>query len=175
MFISIKISRNSAFSGSDKPRMLFFLLINVKMPTTVGIWTFLSKKNVMLSWDEHKNSFITSGTEFLLSARFMLKVCSLVNRHARIINPLRWMNPCATAVELQWLEHLWDHENYFETGVVRANEGWLLRQARCRSVDRKIIRNWLSSVPYIIPDISWEKGQHKRRHNQRHHQRQPGE
>ena len=25
-------------------------------------------------------------------------------------------------VELQWLEHLWDHENMFETGVVRANE-----------------------------------------------------
>ena len=27
-------------------------------------------------------------------------------------------------VELQWLEHLWNHENKFETGVVRANEGW---------------------------------------------------
>ena len=25
-------------------------------------------------------------------------------------------------VELQWLEHLWDHENMFEKGVVRANE-----------------------------------------------------
>ena len=25
-------------------------------------------------------------------------------------------------VELQWLEHLWDHENKFETRVVRANE-----------------------------------------------------
>ena len=25
-------------------------------------------------------------------------------------------------VELQSLEHLWDHENMFETGVVRANE-----------------------------------------------------
>ena len=25
-------------------------------------------------------------------------------------------------VELQWLEHLRDHENMFETGVVRANE-----------------------------------------------------
>ena len=24
-------------------------------------------------------------------------------------------------VELQWLEHLWNHENMFETGVVRAN------------------------------------------------------
>ena len=26
-------------------------------------------------------------------------------------------------VELQWLEHLWDHENKFEIGVVRVNEG----------------------------------------------------
>ena len=26
-------------------------------------------------------------------------------------------------VELQWLEHLWDHENMFEAGVVRDNEG----------------------------------------------------
>ena len=25
-------------------------------------------------------------------------------------------------VELKWLEHLWNHENMFETGVVRANE-----------------------------------------------------
>ena len=23
-------------------------------------------------------------------------------------------------VELQWLEHLWDHENMFQTGIVRA-------------------------------------------------------
>ena len=25
-------------------------------------------------------------------------------------------------VELKWLEHLWDYENIYETGVVRANE-----------------------------------------------------
>ena len=25
-------------------------------------------------------------------------------------------------VELKWLEHLWNHENMFETGAVRANE-----------------------------------------------------
>ena len=25
-------------------------------------------------------------------------------------------------VELQWLEHLWNHENMFEIGVVRAKE-----------------------------------------------------
>ena len=34
-------------SGSDKPRLLFFLLIDVKMPTVVGILTFMSRKNFM--------------------------------------------------------------------------------------------------------------------------------
>ena len=34
----------SLFSGSDKPVMLFFLLINVKMPTVVGILTCISRK-----------------------------------------------------------------------------------------------------------------------------------
>ena len=36
------------FSGSYKPRMLFLLLINVKMPTVVGILTFMSGKKLML-------------------------------------------------------------------------------------------------------------------------------
>ena len=37
------------FSDSDKPRMLFFLHINVKMPTIVGILTFMSRKSFMLN------------------------------------------------------------------------------------------------------------------------------
>ena len=36
----------SFFSGSDKLRMLSFLLINVEMPTIVGILTFMSKKHL---------------------------------------------------------------------------------------------------------------------------------
>ena len=44
-----KISRNSAFLDSDKPRMLFFLLINVKMPTTVDFSTFMGRINFMLN------------------------------------------------------------------------------------------------------------------------------
>ena len=28
-------------------------------------------------------------------------------------------------VELEWLEHFFNHENMFDTGVVRANECWL--------------------------------------------------
>ena len=46
---SINISRNSAFSVTDKPRMLFSLLINVTMPMIFGILTFKSRKNFMLS------------------------------------------------------------------------------------------------------------------------------
>ena len=56
MLIRIKISRNSAFLGSDKPRILFFPLINVKMPTTVGILTFMSRKNFMLRRVEYEYS-----------------------------------------------------------------------------------------------------------------------
>ena len=43
------IKKFGFFLGSHKPRMLFFPLINVKMPTTVGILTFESGKNFMLS------------------------------------------------------------------------------------------------------------------------------
>ena len=36
-----------------------------------------------------------------------------VNKHLWQIN---------NTVELQWLEHLWDYENIFKTGVVRTSE-----------------------------------------------------
>ena len=43
------IKKLSFFSDSDKARMLFFLLIDVKMPTIVGILTFMSRKKFMLN------------------------------------------------------------------------------------------------------------------------------
>ena len=43
------IEKLSIFSGSDKPRMLFFLYIKIEMPTVVGISTFMRRKNFMLS------------------------------------------------------------------------------------------------------------------------------
>ena len=51
----LKYQESKHFSSSDKPKMLFFLLINVRMPTTVGILTFMSGK-------EHEKGFITSGS-----------------------------------------------------------------------------------------------------------------
>ena len=54
------IKKCSFFSSSDKHRMLFFLLLNVKMLTIVGILTFMSRKNFTLSRVEH-DFIITSG------------------------------------------------------------------------------------------------------------------
>ena len=53
---------NKHFAGSEKARMLFFLLINVKMSAIVGILTILGRKNFLLNRVEHENLFITSGT-----------------------------------------------------------------------------------------------------------------
>ena len=43
------IKKFSFYQAQISPSMLFFLLINVKMPTSVGILTFMSRKNFMLS------------------------------------------------------------------------------------------------------------------------------
>ena len=41
--------------------VVYILLINVKMPPSVGILTFMSRINSILSWVEHKKSYISSG------------------------------------------------------------------------------------------------------------------
>ena len=46
-----------ALSLSD---VVFVMLINVKMQTSVGILTFMSRINFVLNWVEHVNFFITS-------------------------------------------------------------------------------------------------------------------
>ena len=50
-----------AFSHSD---VVFIVLINVKMQTVVGILSFMSRLNFVLSWVEHEKSFITSRPGF---------------------------------------------------------------------------------------------------------------
>ena len=56
MLISIKTLKNSAFLGSDKSRVLFSPLINDKMPTIVGILTFMSGEIFMLINDKMPSS-----------------------------------------------------------------------------------------------------------------------
>ena len=47
------------FSCSAQLSTKFFLLINVKMPTIVGILTIMSRKNSILHLSEHKKSRIS--------------------------------------------------------------------------------------------------------------------
>ena len=47
-----------ALSLSDA---VFIMLLIVRMPTIVGILTFISRINFVRSWVEHENCFITSG------------------------------------------------------------------------------------------------------------------
>ena len=63
MHISIKYQEFRLLLSSDKSRMLFFLLINVKIPIVVGILTFMNRKTFIISWVEHEKRFITSGPD----------------------------------------------------------------------------------------------------------------
>ena len=46
MLISIKNIEKFGYLGSDKPRVLFFTLINVKMQTFVGIFNIYEQENL---------------------------------------------------------------------------------------------------------------------------------
>ena len=65
-----------AFKLAD---VVFIMLTNVKMPTCVGILTFMSIINFMLSWVEHKKSFITSRPGFVASLSRAISVLAFVS------------------------------------------------------------------------------------------------
>ena len=58
LLINVKMPTNVGILTfmSRKNSMKFFLLINVKMPTNVGILTFMSRKNSILSLSEPEKS-----------------------------------------------------------------------------------------------------------------------
>ena len=51
------------FLDSDKPRMLFFLLIYVKMPIIVGTLTFKTRKKNSCSAELSRKYLMTSGPD----------------------------------------------------------------------------------------------------------------
>ena len=63
--------------------MKISLLINMKMPTIVGIFIFISREIFMLSWVEHEKGFITWRPGFLenqvpqASARRYMQPCKV--------------------------------------------------------------------------------------------------
>ena len=57
----LKHRQMKKFLALSLPDVVFIMLINVKMPTIVGILAFMSRINFILSWVEHGKCFITSG------------------------------------------------------------------------------------------------------------------
>ena len=57
------IKKFGFYQGQICLECCFSPFINDKMPTIVGIFTFMSRKNFMLSSAEHEKSFITPGSE----------------------------------------------------------------------------------------------------------------
>ena len=61
LLIKNEIPTNKKFLALSISDVIFIMLINVKMPTIVGILTFMSRINFVLSLVEHGKSFLTSG------------------------------------------------------------------------------------------------------------------
>ena len=67
LLIKAKIPTNEEVSCFKSLIVVFIMLINVKMPTIVGILTFMSRINFVLSSFEHGQFFKTSGPDQLAS------------------------------------------------------------------------------------------------------------
>ena len=61
LLIKLKYRQIKMFLALSLSDVVFIMLINVKMPTIVGILTFMSRINFVLSWVEYEKSFISSG------------------------------------------------------------------------------------------------------------------
>ena len=55
--------------------VVYIMLINVKMPTIVGILTFMSKINFVFSLVEHEKRFINSGPAVM---QHLIRFCTVL-------------------------------------------------------------------------------------------------
>ena len=60
LLIKLKYRQIKKFLALSLSNVVFIMLINVKMPTIIGILTFMRRKNFLLSRVEHEKSFKTS-------------------------------------------------------------------------------------------------------------------
>ena len=91
------------------------------------IVTFLAENHKGFSTSLQKRLTLFSAKAAHLILYFFRKLDEPLNNDLIKLLMLKKLRPkvFTCAVELQWLKHLWDYENLFETGVVRAIEGLL--------------------------------------------------
>ena len=83
-----KYRQMKKFLGLSLSDVVFIMLIHVKMPTIVGILTFMSRINFVLSWVECEKSFITSGPDVcsFSSCVFTALLMKRQGRHTRALS-----------------------------------------------------------------------------------------
>ena len=88
------------------------LYIDPLQPSALGTWEC-----------EARNQYGTVKKQFTITANgTYIYFVVLITHSAAKLPRKRSLRHLFITVELQWLEHLWNHENMFETGLVRANE-----------------------------------------------------
>ena len=65
LLIKTKYRKMQKFLALNLSDGVFIMLINVKMPTVVGILTFINRINFVLNCVKHGKSFITTGPGIL--------------------------------------------------------------------------------------------------------------
>ena len=119
----------------ETPRFAEFLLLLMCLILTVKLFTYLTllhlERPKLYTILAFLNRVMVTGytSETTSEAKFesvFIGSAFLDESNWKQILSIRDPNSLirdSNTVELQWLEHLWDHQNMFETGVVRANEG----------------------------------------------------
>ena len=66
---------------------------------------------------------------------YLMMICLTHSRQSSAFEYTLWIQNKLYTVELQWLEQLCNHENMFETGIVRANACYSSCQVKGNNID----------------------------------------
>ena len=98
--------------ASESHLFILFILFTV-------FWNY----HLKAKWSKYLNykSELLSHSNIDNTEIFDTQTWTQKRRYDQEASPAYYNTPAISTVELQWLELLWDHENLFETGVVRPN------------------------------------------------------
>ena len=113
--------------------VVFIMLINAKMPTIVGILTFMSRINFVLSWFEHGKSFINSRGQEIGSHAMLFSTIIFLQRFLKSFFRKIILSCARRFMMKEWFVLLW-----------RYRLGWSSKN-RCKPLlDRR--KNLLTSL-----------------------------
>ena len=124
-------------------QLLLFLLINVKMPTIVGILTFMSRKYFMYSWFEYQISFMTSGPA-AVEIKWVLKKDPL---ESLVFHTTMWW-VCLHAHTLSYAGILYCAKLAFylkaDSKIISLFQLWQAKNKSDQSLNKSFCKHWIN-------------------------------